>query len=381
MASRKFYCKLMRVLATGVLFAGASFAPLAGEASLPRHPQPSGNAADRIWNQRRNETVSAGNASRPAPQQRPAAAVKPRNHTVQHEPASPVSGTMGYTEAELRERLAKKYIQPKPEFRRVSGAVAGADYRPGTMDVKIPSLFFPPDEVKDVSETFAENPDGTFGVRAPDDRHSLHTGYSSAARQQLQEEQRRRIKAAPGGASQPKGTAGYNRGNANPKYKTVTIQVPVPAPSPFRALTNGDFRWFTNSKGHYVVALPSSLPQNPLQGLPADGPMAIRNASQSEFMAVTSDDPSDTYYYKNQDTFPNYGKAVPVYTETRKNIQGDDVAIKYIRYYLGGQYCIIVDSAGKRGVRTYRAAFVFPESKQYEYLPKALYAIENLKGL
>ena len=108
--------------------------------------------------------------------------------------------------------------------------------------------------------------------------------------------------------------------------------------------------------------------------------MLIRDAGRHEFMAVTVDDPADTYYYKNQDTFPGYGKALPVFTETRKNVQGDDVTIKYIRRYVDAQQCLIVDSSGKRAGKTYRIAVIFPESKQYEYLPKALYVIENLKG-
>ena len=129
-----------------------------------------------------------------------------------------------------------------------------------------------------------------------------------------------------------------------------------------------------------MATLPGSLSQNPLLQVPASGPMLIRNAGQNEFMAVTTDDPADTYYYKNQDTFPSYGKAAPIFTETRKTFQGDDVNIKYIRRYVSGEYCLIVDSAAKRAGKTYRMAVVFPERKQNEYLPKALYAIENLKA-
>ena len=165
------------------------------------------------------------------------------------------------------------------------------------------------------------------------------------------------------------------------KYKTITVQVNVPAPSPFRQLAAGDFRWYTNNKGSYAVGLLHSLPQDPLQGLPAEGPMVIRNAAQNEFMAVSVDDPADTYYYKNADTFPTYGKAVPVFTETRKTIQNSDMNIKYIRYFMGGQYCLIVDGSCERAGKTYRMAVVFPEEKQHEYLPKALYALENLKAL
>jgi hypothetical protein len=57
---------------------------------------------------------------------------------------------MGYTEAELRERMIRQHTQIRPDFRLVSGAFVGSGYRPGTMDVKIPKLFFPPDTMQDV---------------------------------------------------------------------------------------------------------------------------------------------------------------------------------------------------------------------------------------
>ncbi|MBQ9698075.1 MAG: hypothetical protein IJV46_06005, partial [Acidaminococcaceae bacterium] len=65
----------------------------------------------------------------------------------------------------------------------------------------------------------------------------------------------------------------------------------------------------------------------------------------------------------------------------RKTIQNSDMNIKYIRYFMGGQYCLIVDGSCERAGKTYRMAVVFPEEKQHEYLPKALYALENLKAL
>lgn len=357
--------RVIGMLAAGIWFAGAAAFPFVGETA-----QPAETAADRVWNKVNRESAPES-VQRSMPQRGPVAAEQKQKKITR--PGTVVAAvpacTVGYTEVEIREQMIRRYTPPKPVYRRVSGSAAGAEYRPGTADVKIPTMFFPPDEMKDVSETFQENPDGSLGVRSPGDLGPGSGGYSAEALKQMREAQ-----GAPAVQSQapvPSGT----------KNRIITVQVPVPAPSPFRALAGGDFRWFTNSKGHYMVALPLSMPYDPLHNLPAYGPMLLRNASQSEFMAVTADDPSDTYYYKNQDTFPAYGKAVPVFTETRKNFQGDDVAIKYIRYYLGGQHCLIVDSAGKRGGRTYRVAVAFPESKQYEYLPKALFAIENLKGI
>ena len=93
---------------------------------------------------------------------------------------------MEYTEAELRERMIRQHTQIRPDFRLVSGAFVGSGYRPGTMDVKIPKLFFPPDTMQDVSETFLENPDGTFGTRAPEDQLNGLSSYGAEAQQQLQ---------------------------------------------------------------------------------------------------------------------------------------------------------------------------------------------------
>ena len=378
--------RMIRFMAAGLCLAGLAVCPPAGEAALPTHPQPSApaaadNAADRVW-QKVNNGASTENMRNSKPrQERVARQVTKSSVRPGPAPAAVHVNLTGYTEAEIRERMLKQYTLPRPAFRRVSGAAAGSDYRPGTLDVKIPSLFFPEGQLKDVSETFTENPDGSYGTRAPGDTVMYGSGYSAAAQRQLREEQRR----VTGGPSRtgspalanPSAQAAF-RGNR--KMKTITVQVLVPAASPFRPLAKGDFYWFSNSKGHYVATLPGSLSQNPLLQVPASGPMLIRNAGQNEFMAITTDDPADTYYYKNRDTFPGYGKAAPVFTETRKTFQGDDVYIKYIRRYVGGEYCLIVDSAAKKAGKTYRMAVVFPERKQNEYLPKALYAIENLKA-
>jgi hypothetical protein len=384
MRRRKCFSKVIRLVAAGLWFAALGIYPQAGSAALPTRPQPSAsaaevNAADRVWKRVNNETPIE-NAQNNKPQQEHAAGQTTENitrpNTVPFDmPANPT----GYTEAEIRERMVKQYTPPKPAFRRVSGAAVGSDYRPGTLDVKIPSLFFPKEELRDVSETFTENPDGTFGTRAPGDTVRYGSGYSAAAQKQLQEEQKRA--GGPGRAgSQVSAKPPVQAAAVRGKQKTITVQIKVPAPSPFRALSKGDFYWFNNNKGHYLAVLPGSLSQDPLLQVPATGPMLIRDAGQNEFMAITTDDPSDTYYYKNQDTFPSYGKVAPVFTETRKTLQGDDVNIKYIRRYLGGEYCLIVDSAAKKAGKTYRMAVVFPERKQNEYLPKALYAIENLKA-
>lgn len=382
--------RMIRVLAASLWLAGIAVYPLQGEAALPTHPQSDSTIVGNAPIGSRHETVKirvvrpqtgrgrqAGDTgeriSRGQTSMKPAPGRKVQPGRSAGTTIRP-SNAMGYTEAELRERMIRQHTQIRPDFRLVSGAFVGSGYRPGTMDVKIPKLFFPPDTMQDVSETFLENPDGTFGTRAPEDQLNGLSSYGAEAQQQLQSQ-------GSGNAGEGSYPVHSGTASARAKYKTITVQVPVPAPSPFRPLAAGDFRWFTNSRGHYVVALPASMPYDPLQKLPAFGPMLLRNTSQKEFMAVTADDPADTYYYKNQDTFPGYGKAVPVFTETRKNIQGDDVKIQYIRRYIGGEHCLIVDSAGQRAGKTYRTAIVFPESKQYEYLPKALYMIETLKGM
>ena len=376
--------KMLRILTACLWTLGLTVCPIQGEAALPTKPQASAsaaagnssaeNAADRIYSGVRQRVSSEGNV----PQQKETVPKSVQGNTAPATVSAPV-GTQGYTEAEIQARMLRQYAQPKPAFRRVSGTFAGTDYRAGTLDVKIPTLFFPPDVMQDVSETFPENPDGTFGTRSPEEMAGGFSSYGAEAQKQLLEQagQKTGTGAVKSPAQQKKPL--YNNASRS-KYKTITVQVPVPAPSPFHPITKGDFYWFSNTKGHYLAVLPGSLSQDPLLQVPATGPMLIRNAGQHEFIAVTVDDPADAYYYKNQDTFPGYGKAVPVFTEMRKNFQGDDVNIKYIRRYVDGQQCLIVDSAGKRAGKTYRVAVIFPESKQYEYLPKALYAIENLKA-
>ena len=442
MKRRNYFGRAMRMLTAGLCLAVAMAFPFVGEAVPSAYSQapdsvitgnaPTGNgsgnikinvvrpengkvktgngeakpaetATDRVWN-KVNSGASAESVQNNVPQKEPAVHNQGNVTLPGTATAAVPANPAGYTEAEIRERMLRQYTPVKPVFRRVSGAAAGNDYKPGTMDVKIPNLFFPPDVMQEFSETFTENPDGTFGTRDQGDLYPDGSGYSAAARKQLQEEQWRKAQEEQKRAAQAGGQKGISTPSAkqgrtgnpaavkpkansqagavkgNQKSKVITVQVPVPAPSPFRALSQGDFYWFNNTKGHYLATLPGTLSQDPLLQVPASGPMLIRNAGQSEFMAITVDDPADTYYYKNQDTFPAYGKAVPVFTETRKNIQGDDVAIKYIRRYVDGQHCLIVDSNGKRAGKAYRVAVVFPESKQHEYLPKALYAIENLKA-
>ena len=422
MMEKKNVSKRMQgLLAAGLWTFALTVCPLYGEAALPTHPLPSSpvtagtgsagkadngirirvdhrekaesgkaapgeNAADRIWSKVKEDTAPGKSTPENRPRQEETAQETVSNKVIPPVRATPPARTVepviapvhgsGYTEAEIRQQILRRYASPRPEFRLVSGAFAGSGYRPGTMDVKIPTLFFPPDVMQDVSETFPENPDGTFGTRTREDVTGGLSSYGAEARQQLLKQAGEKTgEHVPETAPLRKSPAA-----AKTKQKTITVQVPVPAPSPFRPLAKGDFYWFGNHKGNYVTALPGSLSRDPLLQVPANGPMLIREAGQHEFMAVTVDDPADTYYYKNQDTFPGYGKAVPVFTETRKTVQGDDVSIKYIRRYMEGEQCLIVDSAAKRAGKTYRVAVIFPESKQYEYLPKALYVIENLKG-
>ena len=371
MMERENVSKRMRgLLAAGLWTFALTVCPLYAEAALPTHPLPTSPAGAGTGYAGKVESGIRTRVDR----------TEKTESSRTAEPVNPPFNGSGYTEAEIREQIQRKYTQPRPEFRLVSGAFAGSGYRPGTLDVKIPTMFFPPDVMQDVSETFLENPDGTFGTRPREDRGRETSSYSPEPQNQLDEQEGRKN----GAVSSPvknKSTVQKGITPVKPKQKTITVQVQVPAPSPFRPLAKGDFYWYSNHKGHYVTALPGSLPRDPLLKVPASGPMLIRDAGEHEFMAVTVDDPADTYYYKNQDTFPSYGKTVPVFTETRKNIQNDDVSIKYIRRYVDGQHCLIVDSAGKRAGKTYRVAVVFPENKQYEYLPKALYIIENLRGI
>ena len=257
--------RMIRLLTAGICLAGIAAFSFAGEAALPTRPQHSDSAIAGA--------APVGNRGNT----RPETAIAPA-------PANLV----GYTEAEIQARMMRQYTPVRPVFRRVSGAAAGNDYKPGTMDVKIPNLFFPPDMMQEVSETFTENADGSFGTRTPGDIYLAGSGYSAAAQRQLQEEQWRQAQEEQKRAAQ----AGVQKGIPDPitgqgntvnqtavkpkpsqagavkgrqRLKTITVQVPIPAPSPFRALSQGDFYWFNNTK-------------NPLASRPIAPPFNISSA-------------------------------------------------------------------------------------------------------
>ena len=233
--------RMIRVLAASLWLAGIAVYPLQGEAALPTHPQSDSTIVGNAPIGSRHETVKirvvrpqtgrgkqAGDTgeriSRGQTSMKPAPGRKVQPGRSAGTTIRP-SNTMGYTEAELRERMIRQHTQIRPDFRLVSGAFVGSGYRPGTMDVKIPKLFFPPDTMQDVSETFLENPDGTFGTRAPEDQLNGLSSYGAEAQQQLQGQGNRN--AGEGSYPVHSGTA-----SARAKYKTITVQVPVPAPSP-----------------------------------------------------------------------------------------------------------------------------------------------------
>lgn len=274
----------------------------------------------------------------------------------------------GYTEEQIREQMQKKYGGKAVLYRTASGAEADEGYTPGKLDVKIPTYFFPEDSIKRFTERFQINPDGTLSEITVQKQKPADVNGSAGKMAAPSNVPRA---ATPAESPTPV--------KEQPKYKDITIQVRVHEASPFRLPQAGDFFWFANEKGRYIVPLLRILPQDPLKGLPAQGPMLIRNRSAHEILAVTVDDPADSYYYKNADTLPVFGKAVPIYTETRKNASGREAHIRYIRYFREGIYCLAVRGDITDGTRSYGVAAVFPESKQYEYLPQVLYVIENIK--
>ena len=110
--------RMIRLLTAGICLAGIAAFSFEGEAALPTRPQQSDSAIAGA--------APVGNRGNT----RPETAIAPA-------PANLV----GYTEAEIQARMMRQYTPVKPVFRRVSGAAAGNDYKPGTMDVKIPNLF------------------------------------------------------------------------------------------------------------------------------------------------------------------------------------------------------------------------------------------------
>ena len=159
--------RMIRVLAASLWFAGVAVCPLQGEAALPTHPQSDSTIVGNSPIGSRHETVKirvvrpqtgrgkqAGDTgeriSRGQTSMKPAPGRKVQPGRSAGTTIRP-SNTMGYTEAELRERMIRQHTQIRPDFRLVSGAFVGSGYRPGTMDVKIPKLFFPPDVLRKIS--------------------------------------------------------------------------------------------------------------------------------------------------------------------------------------------------------------------------------------
>ena len=290
--------------------------------------------------------------------------VRPQRREKMQQTSSHSSSAQGYTETQIREQMQQRYAAAAALYRRASGVAAEADYTPGTLDVKIPAYFFPVGTIKNVTERFRVNPDGTLSPLAED-----------MLKNDNPQDAEGNIKTSVPVPQQPAEPV-----KKTPQYKDITIQLSVPAASPFRVPQAGDFFWFDNDKGSYIVPLLAAFSQDPLKNLPAQGPMLIRYRSPHEILAVTADDPEDDYYYKNADTLPTFGKAVPVYTETRKTAFGRAAEIRYIRYFRDGVYCLAVRGDITDGERRYGVEAVFPESRQYDYLPQVLYVIENLKG-
>ena len=289
--------------------------------------------------------------------------------------AAAPQGPIGYTEAEIQAQLNKQYQQKLPEYRTVSGGQADTGYKPGSLDVKIPVCFFPEAVAKPVTGTYTVNADGTYGMR-PEYAQKLKAWEAEkaalarqAAAAAAEGQDKATVEKAQGAAKAPAKTV---------SYKTITGWVNVPAPSPFQAFSAGDFDYISNSEGGYNVPVVRAFQTDPLQGLPQSGPMMLRSASSAAFLAATVDDPDDTYHYKNSDTFPEIPNVKPLFTETRKSREGYDTSITYFRYYVSGTECFAVDSSMKAGRRTYRLFQLFPEEGLYTYLPKALYAVENL---
>lgn len=364
--TRPAVCKGTAVLACMLALSGLALPAAAGAAagtSAVKTTSQTVTAPDTAAGQTAAAAATKTPATTPTQAQTPAPAI-----------AAP-QGPIGYTEAEIQDQLNKQYQQKLPEYRTVSGGQADTGYTPGSLDVKIPAFFFPDVIAKPVTGTYRLNADGTYGMR-PEYAQKLkaYEAEKAALAQQA---------AAAAAEGQDKAVVEKAQGAAKApapavRYKTVTGWVNVPAPSPFHAFATGDFNYISNSEGGYNVPVVWACRTDPLQGLPQSGPMMLRSASEAAFVAATVDDPDDTYHYKNSDTFPKIPNVKPVFTETRKSREGYDTAITYFRYYVSGTECFAVDSSMKAGRKTYRLFQLFPENGFYSYLPKALYAVENM---
>jgi len=282
------------------------------------------------------------------------------------------------------------------------------DYIPGTFSTQIPERFLP-----QPTEEWIE-------VSADYDERVGRVVPGTAAKEARAREQRERKKAQEAAVSQPltpnesgsrlqpnekkvpDGSTDKKEslpGIPAPRPQTVAPQQKVDAqtnndaipktkkilkltspPNPYRMPQWSDFRAIRNASGKYTVQAPLAFgSENPLEGLPVDGPMLIRSASNVLMFAVTVDDPADTKYYKPQNNFPVLKGSVILFREHRPAVNNRVVTVNFRQGFVGGVDCIEVLSEYKTDGRTFRTLWIFPEQRKYELLAQALYAIETLQ--
>lgn len=249
------------------------------------------------------------------------------------------------------------------------------NYEPGTLNVKIPAAFLPP--AYEVELAAPLNYPVAAGGIIPKD---LPDPVVPPSRMELINpgDPDYKVPTATDGTLGPAAKAPV------PQYRMVApptkkVRKLIQPPSPYEVPSPGYFVWLHSKAGNYNLAVPKAFGGNPLEGLPLDGPMLVRSGSNDHLMAATVDDPADTRYYRNQDSFPALTVSADILTEQRPLVENKVATVVYQRVSVGGVACLALTASCKSGTKVYRSFYVFPEEEKYALLPRCIYSIENLR--
>ena len=243
-------------------------------------------------------------------------------------------------------------------------------YEPGGLNVRLPAALLPPSyEVE---------------LDAPLDYPVAAGGLNPAGLPDPVVPPARMEQIQPGDPDYKPAVDGSGVKAPSVQYRTVPskskkVRKLIQPPSPYEVPTPGNFSWLHNKAGDYNLPVPYAFGGNPLDKLPLDGPMLVRSQSTDRMMAFTVDDPTDTRYYSNQNSFPTLTVYDNIVTEHRPLVENKTGTILYQRVNVGEVTCLALTASYKVGTKTYRGLYIFPEEEKYTLLPRCIYSIENLR--
>ena len=163
-----------------------------------------------------------------------------------------------------------------------------------------------------------------------------------------------------------------------PKPKLNLVGKP-PLPRQFmRTPQASDFTSVSSEAGGYIMAVPKTFGENPLEGLPqAEGAMHVRTAGNTLMLAATVLDPADTASFKATEALPVYENA-KVYWQWQHGNQLIWTCRLSAHNDYHGNKLLLTAEATQNG-KTYQLLYVMPAAQADNYLPQALYSLDSFK--